>query len=85
MEGLTIAEMATLAGVNPKRLLDWQSAGYVDPLLRKKGRRVVRHYPRALAEQICRAAALVRQGYKVAAAFHLASSSSTPSTQTAAT
>lgn len=81
MDGHTITEMAKLAGVNPKRLLDWESAGYFQPLLCRKGHRVVRHYPRALAEKLCRAADLVRQGYKVAASFQLvnASASSQPS------
>lgn len=73
MNGHTITEMAKLAGVNPKRILDWESAGYFQPLLCRKGKRVVRHYPHALAEKLCRVANLVRQGYKVAAAFHLAS------------
>lgn len=72
MDGYTISEMARLASVSPKRILDWETYRYIKPLLAKKGKRLVRFYPSALADKICKAAALVAQGYKVAAAFSMA-------------
>lgn len=72
MNGYSLLEMARAVGVQPKRLLAWEEAGYFKPLYRVKGRRHVRHYSPALSALLTRATALVHEGYRVEAAFEIA-------------
>jgi DNA-binding transcriptional MerR regulator len=69
MEGYTLLQLAKLIQVPPKRILAWEEAGYLEPLMKKKGSRLVRWYTPALAESLCKVKALLDQGYQLRAAF----------------
>ncbi len=68
-EGYTLLQVAKLVKVPPKRILAWEEAGYLAPLLKKKGSRSVRWYMPTHVELLKKVKALLDQGYQLCAAF----------------
>jgi len=67
--GFALLQLAKIIQVPPKRILAWEEAGYLEPLLKKKGSRSVRLYLPAHVELLRRVKALLDRGFQLRAAF----------------
>lgn len=82
MDGCNLLEMARAIGVQPKRVLSWEEAGYFKPLYRLKGSRHVRYFSPELSTLLTRAAGLIQAGYRVEIAFEIAANELTAAATT---
>lgn len=69
--GISITELARATGIRQQRLCAWQDAGFITPLLTRKGTRIVRIYLPAVVDRVKRLKTMVDAGYRVSKATEI--------------
>lgn len=69
---LSLSEVSKKVGVPAAKILAWEDAGYILPLMQRRGRRLVRRYSEGTTSVITRVAELSKAGYRLRAAFRIA-------------